>query len=239
MQEDRKWSGWRRKKMKNKIAFKPFYYVFLHISESSPATVCKAGPEDDSISLDLVKMTVYCCCCWAQSEVSFVPPYFPAHLQPINVLPQRTRRSALTLLWIFSARDGDAPRLLFPNVNSLILCTVSHELVGWGEGGGGGGGVGKAEKKGKVGRSDRQGCVRDVAAKERKKALRGEARHRWGGETRRWLCDDGVTKRAEAAWNPSQGESEAVREVCSAAHLKQEVKCWHRLVQSQDFISCC
>lgn len=60
---------------------------------------------------------------------------------------------------------------------------------------GGGGGVGsKVGKKGKVGRTDRQG-VRDVATKERKEALRGDAR-RCCGET-----DGGFVMSEEAEVN--------------------------------------
>lgn len=61
--------------------------------------------------------------------------------------------------------DSSRPTVASRNVNRLILCAPSHELLVVG------GSAQVGNKKGKVGRSDRQG-VRDVATKKR--ALRGE-----------------------------------------------------------------
>lgn len=67
-------------------------------------------------------------------------------------------------------RDSSRPTVASRNVNRLILCAPSHELVVV-VAAVVGGSAQAGNKKGKVGRSDRQG-VRDVAAKKR--TLRGE-----------------------------------------------------------------
>lgn len=136
LQEDRKWPGYRRKEAEktSNLTYMYIYvmkmhssvfFFFWHISESSPAPVSEAGPKDEPISMSLVKMTVSRCCRrWAQSEVSFVTVYFPAHLQPINVLPQGTCCSALTFLWI-SQHEMETAGQLTPH-SSFPKCQQSH-----------------------------------------------------------------------------------------------------------------